>query len=378
MNSTSTSQHETRIGRYPVIWFFALAYAISWPFWLLSHLAGGTLGVVLIVIGGFGPMLAAAIVISRTGGSLSGWLRSILRWRVSPVYYAYALGLPVLLAVILNLALAVLGEQPDVSLVVERVPAYLQTLLLTAVIFGGQEEPGWRGFALPRLQQRHSAAGRHAAPRLGLGDLARPAVRPSRVRSAAGARLLLHVAVQQDQKRLAVHPAACQLHPRPRSPAADRRLARWLTRCCCPPTCWVSACSSRSPEDGSATRARSRTQAAATMTDRRPTRQIHLERRHARDVPAPAAPEKAMAVHLESQHRLNVAPGILHRSSLPAASVLTSSSRRPNCPLSSSLRKSITGSAEPVSMALSANGITGPKDSPAGFKPVYGAPSPAR
>ena len=55
------------------------------------------------------------------------------------------------------------------------------------------------------------------------------------------------------------------------------------------------------------------------MTDRSPTRQIHLERRHARDVPAPVAPEKAMAEHLESQLRLNVASGILHRSSLPAA-----------------------------------------------------------
>jgi membrane protease YdiL (CAAX protease family) len=156
MNSTSTSQLETRIGRHPVIWFFGLAYAISWPFWLLSHLAGGTPSTVLIVIGGFGPMLAAAIVISRTGGSLSEWLRSILRWRVSWLYYAYALGLPVLLAVILNLALATLGERPDVSLVVERAPAYLQTLLLTAVILGGQEEPGWRGFALPRLQQRYA------------------------------------------------------------------------------------------------------------------------------------------------------------------------------------------------------------------------------
>jgi uncharacterized protein len=158
MNSTttSTSPPETRIGRHRVLWFFALAYAFSWPFWLLSHLAGGTLGIAFIVVGGFGPMAAAAIVISRTGGSLSEWLRSILRWRVSWLYYAYAVGQPVLLAVILNLALAALGEQPELSLVVERIPAYLQTFLLTAVIFGGQEEPGWRGFALPRLQQRHT------------------------------------------------------------------------------------------------------------------------------------------------------------------------------------------------------------------------------
>lgn len=149
MNSTTTStgQSETRIGPHPLIWYFALAYAISWPFWLLSHLAGGTLGIVFIVIGGFGPMAAAAIIISRTGDSLSEWLRSILRWRVSWLYYAYALGLPVLLAVILNLALATLGKQPDLSLVVDRIPAYLQTLLLTAVIFGGQEEPGWRGLS---------------------------------------------------------------------------------------------------------------------------------------------------------------------------------------------------------------------------------------
>ncbi len=49
MNSTTTltSQSETRMGRHPLIWGFALAYAISWPMWLLSHLAGGTLEIVL-------------------------------------------------------------------------------------------------------------------------------------------------------------------------------------------------------------------------------------------------------------------------------------------------------------------------------------------
>ena len=39
--TTSTSQSETRLGRHPLIWYFALAYAFSWPLWLMSHLAGG-------------------------------------------------------------------------------------------------------------------------------------------------------------------------------------------------------------------------------------------------------------------------------------------------------------------------------------------------
>jgi hypothetical protein len=54
--------------------------------------------------------------------------------------------------------------------------------------------------------------------------------------------------------------------------------------------------------------------------------------------------EKPMAVHLKSQHRLNVAPGVLHRLSSSGGQGGDFISRRLNCPSSSSVRKSRTGS----------------------------------
>lgn len=156
MTTNDRAPAKTWIQRHRLIFYFALTYAISWPLWLLSRLAGGTLGTVLLVLGAFGPPLAAAITLRYSGDSLREWLRSIVHWRVSVGFYAYALGLPVLIMAVMNAVLGVLGHHPDVSLLVGRIPAYAQALLITAVIFGGQEEPGWRGFALPRLEERHA------------------------------------------------------------------------------------------------------------------------------------------------------------------------------------------------------------------------------
>jgi membrane protease YdiL (CAAX protease family) len=142
--------------RHPVVFFFAASYAISWPFFLASHLVGDPLRTILIVIGGFGPALAAALTIHLRRESVSDWARAIIRWRVSPWAYVYALGLPVLLAAGLNAALMLLGHQVQWGLALQRAPAYLLTFLLTAIIFGGQEEPGWRGYALGVLQRRRS------------------------------------------------------------------------------------------------------------------------------------------------------------------------------------------------------------------------------
>jgi CAAX protease family protein len=104
--------------------------------------------------GAFGPVVAACLVTRTTGGSVRAWARQVLHGRVPPRWYLYALGLPTVLFVAVNATLALLGNQIDLSLLADRAPSYLATLVFVALLGGGQEEPGWRGFALPRLQQR--------------------------------------------------------------------------------------------------------------------------------------------------------------------------------------------------------------------------------
>ncbi|HEU4898977.1 MAG TPA: type II CAAX endopeptidase family protein [Actinomycetota bacterium] len=140
------------VRHHPVAAFFVLAYTLSWLAWLPAILFGG--GQVLLVPGAFGPAAAAYIVLRVTGGSVGAWARQILRWRVKPRWCLYALGLPALLFAVVNGVLALLGEDIDLALLAERTPPYLAAFAFVTLLGGGQEEPGWRGFALPRLQQR--------------------------------------------------------------------------------------------------------------------------------------------------------------------------------------------------------------------------------
>jgi membrane protease YdiL (CAAX protease family) len=139
------------VTRRPVGVFVVLAFALSWGFWGLSYVTSSP---VLFFVGGLGPAMAAAIVAWQLG-TLQPWLARVLRWRVSPWFYVFAIGFPVLLYGVPNLVAAMLGEQPDLSLIGERAPAYAVTWV-SALFLGGLEEPGWRGFALPRLEQRYT------------------------------------------------------------------------------------------------------------------------------------------------------------------------------------------------------------------------------
>lgn len=148
------------VQRHQVTAFVSLTLAISWSWWILVPplMGTGQLSRGLVIPGAFGPVIAAGIVVWLSGGSLRAWAAQVLRWRVSPRWYLVAIGLPV--AVVLlggGAALLVAGGPVDFTVLPQRIGLFVATLLLATLMGGGQEEFGWRGFALPRLQQSYSA-----------------------------------------------------------------------------------------------------------------------------------------------------------------------------------------------------------------------------
>ena len=150
-NAANQADPEPWVRRHSFVAFVGLAYAISWTLWLISA-AGG--GIVPFLLGALGPMAAAAIVTHLRGDSLATWIRPVWRWRVAPRWWCYALGLPAALYGVVSIVLQLLGEPIDWGLAVDRLPGYATTFAFVLFLGGGMEEPGWRGFGLPLLQER--------------------------------------------------------------------------------------------------------------------------------------------------------------------------------------------------------------------------------
>jgi membrane protease YdiL (CAAX protease family) len=146
-----------RVKRHPVASFFVLTYAVSWFAWLPAILGyRGGADTALSMIAQFGPALAALVIVLYTGASIRGWARRIVRWRVSPWWYAVAFGLPAVLMGVQGAVFGLLGYPLDLSSIPGRLVNFLPSAIILALIAGLGEEPGWRGFALPRLQTRHA------------------------------------------------------------------------------------------------------------------------------------------------------------------------------------------------------------------------------
>ncbi len=157
------------LARHPLVFFFLIAYAGSWLIEVpiaLSETGTGLLpftiprpllALAIAAATFLGPTLSAFIMTYMTEGRIS--IRRLLRryvlWRVEVRWYLFVLlaipAIEVLGAIVVPGALASF-QGLTLSLVLTYPVAFVTTFIL-----GGPlgEEPGWRGFALPRLQLLH-------------------------------------------------------------------------------------------------------------------------------------------------------------------------------------------------------------------------------
>jgi membrane protease YdiL (CAAX protease family) len=134
--------------------FFVLTFAISWCSWPL-YAAGLMPQFEFLPIG---PLASALIIIGLAEGKAGyrAWGRRLIRWRVGWIWYAVALLLPAVMALLTGFATMALGA-PAPGLAEVSWSGLL-------VVFGVRlvnpmdgplgEEPGFRGYALPLLQAR--------------------------------------------------------------------------------------------------------------------------------------------------------------------------------------------------------------------------------
>jgi membrane protease YdiL (CAAX protease family) len=115
----------------------------------------GSVGTLLFLLGGLGP-LVAGVVVARLVGSFDEFRERLLRWRVSPVWYVVSIGGPLVVLVTLVAVDSVLADG-QLRLTGGQPLNTLLGAILIGLVLGGLEEPGWRGFAQARLQKRHSA-----------------------------------------------------------------------------------------------------------------------------------------------------------------------------------------------------------------------------
>lgn len=152
--------------KHPLLFFFLLAYGISWSFWLPLLLAKQ--GMISYqppqyfhLVGSLGPAIAALIMTRVCCGSvgLQDLLRRMFNWRLSIVWHAIAWLSPLLLFLISVLLTGWNSWEPQsfgYSAEYRELP--IPVYWFASILFyGWGEETGWRGFALPYLQTRQSA-----------------------------------------------------------------------------------------------------------------------------------------------------------------------------------------------------------------------------
>jgi membrane protease YdiL (CAAX protease family) len=148
----SGAKWRVAISRHQLPAFFTLAFLFSWYPWIIAMARGQTSGP-----NPLGPLIAALLVagIAEGWGGVRDLLGRIVRARFGLRWYAVIFGLPIAICAGAVAVTAAFGKGvpfPNTAAWRELPDRFLFIFLF----IGLGEEPGWRGFALPRLQNRRT------------------------------------------------------------------------------------------------------------------------------------------------------------------------------------------------------------------------------
>jgi membrane protease YdiL (CAAX protease family) len=151
-----TNTYQFRFTLHMTALYFVLTFVITWAILIpaLASVPEESL-TPFFVLAAFGPFLGAIVVMGTCRGrsGLVQWLHKVFKLRIPIVLYlAGTFFLPIGIGALHYGLYWVLGGRSDLS---TAVPWFIYPIsLLLNLLVGGNEEPGWRGFALPALLER--------------------------------------------------------------------------------------------------------------------------------------------------------------------------------------------------------------------------------
>jgi CAAX protease family protein len=156
-SADTTSRAVGLLRSHPLISFFVMAFAISWVY-VIAFLIVWPLPDTIVTDTPelLGPVVAGFVMTAVMGGrtGVRQLLRRFVMWRVRPAWYLYALvAIPALYFIGVALVPGAVGsfKAPSLSTWLLYPVLFIVVMVLDGPLL---EEPGWRGFALPRLQAR--------------------------------------------------------------------------------------------------------------------------------------------------------------------------------------------------------------------------------
>ena len=156
---------------HPIAAYFALALIGTWLFQLPIILSTDGLGLIqyqvpfpifvaLFLLSTFaGPTVGAVVVTHALEGraGVKRFFRRYVQWRVGILPYLIVLfGFPLLWLIAVSSQMGLVPLQAIAAQPATYVTSYLVGVLVFPAIIQWGEEPGWRGFALTRMQERYS------------------------------------------------------------------------------------------------------------------------------------------------------------------------------------------------------------------------------